>query len=118
MNYATTTNTRTLYTIARRERDSREYVTIAHVVDERTAASWITHSGVKQRDAADLIANASEYAYAALMRERESAPSASAMLALPSAVHGDMIDAVEIGPRGESFRVVATIVSAPGVPVA
>lgn len=118
MIFATTTNTRTLFTVASRDRESRSYTTLAHVTDERHALDRITHSGVEHADARHLIDGAAASAYAALMRQREAAPSSSAMLALPAAVHGDLHDAVELGPRGESFRVVATIVSAPGIPVA
>ena len=114
--FATTSNTRTLFTIARRDRDSRSYSTLGHVCSERDAIGWMTHSGVEQRVAAELVRNAHSAAFAELHRQREAAPSSSALLALPRAIDGDMIDAVELGPRGESFRIIGTIVSAPGVP--
>jgi hypothetical protein len=116
MTYATTRNTTTLYTIGQRSSESRSYTQVVSVVDDRAARGRLEHYGITPRAASDLLRQASDAAHAALARLRESAPSASAELALPSVVHGDMIDSAD-APHGESFRIIATVVCAPGVPV-
>jgi hypothetical protein len=118
MTFATTRNTNTLYTVAYRERDSRSYVTVACVVSERHAIDRIAHHGVPHRDASALVRAAAESAQAELANVRSAQPSMSAELAIEPAHHGDMHEHVELGPRGESFRVIATVVCAPGMPVA
>ena len=117
MTYATTRNTTTLYTVAQRERDSRSYTQVVNVASDEQAVQRMTHYGVERSTARDLVEQAHSAAHVALRRLRESAPSGSAELALPAAVHGDLIDGVSITHDGMSFRVIATVVSAPGVPV-
>ena len=117
MTYATSRNTITLYTVAQRERDSRSYTTVCNLVDDRQAEQRLTHYGVDARVARELVEQAHDVAHVALRRQRESAHSSSAELALPAIVHGDMIDGSEITHDGMSFRLIASVVSAPSVPV-
>lgn len=116
--YATTRNTTTLYSVGLRFRDGREYTQVASCVDRDQAIGWFTHHGVERRAAAEVVETAHDVAHSALARSREASSGFSGELALPRAIDGDLIDAVEIGPRGESYRVIATVVSAPGIPVA
>jgi hypothetical protein len=117
MIYATTRQTTTLYTVGQRSKESRSYAQVLSVASRDQAIARMTHYGVEQKTARELTQQAHAAAHAALELMRENAPSASAELALPSAVHGDAIDSDD-APYGERFRIIATVVSAPGVPVA
>lgn len=115
--YATTMHTTTLYSVAQRSRESREYLQVLNVGDRDQAIARMTHYGVERRHASDVTKRAFENAHAEVSRLRDAAPSASAMLALPAVAHGEYVES-DAGPYGETFRVVATVVSAPGIPVA
>ena len=116
--FATTRETTILFTLARRDSDSRHYSTLSHLVSDRHAQARLEQDGVSVQNAAAYVRRAIDAARERVRDARAAMPSSSAELALPRALDTDVIDAPELGPRRESYRIIATIVSAPGVPVA
>jgi hypothetical protein len=91
----------TLFSIARRERDSSRYWDLVTGVSHEQAVARFAQDGVERKTASDWV-DAAQHS----VHRYDSAELA---------VRGDLFEHVEVGPRGESYKLLAVTVYAPNV---